>query len=102
LTGASAEPPPFVPEPVIVRVPVSDAVVVGKVTRIEDETVKVRVGPDRVDYKIADVEVQQRALGAEGAKNLRVALPPTGPLVVGSSASRSRPTGRSRPRRRGG
>jgi hypothetical protein len=84
LNAASAEPPPFMPEPVIVRVAVSDVVVVGKVTRIEDGTVKVLVKPDRVDFKVADVEVRQGLLGAEAGKNIRVAFPPAvNPLVAG-------------------
>lgn len=57
----------------IVRVAVSDAVVVGQVTKIEDKKVKVRSGPDLVEVPVAVFKVEQRIFGAEGLTHVRVA-----------------------------
>jgi hypothetical protein len=84
--AASAEPPTPAPEPISVRVAVSDAVIVGRVSKVEGGTVKVRYGRDTLDWKAASVEVKKAVLGAEGGNILRVAFPPLVTPVEGQEA----------------
>jgi hypothetical protein len=70
----------------------ADAVVVGKVTAIEDKTVSASAAPgvaDKVEYHIATVKVEDALLGAKGLTHIKVgyvvpkeppAPPPGGPI----------------------
>src|SRR4051795_10782242 len=60
------------PDPLPRRVALADAVVVGKVTKFEDKTVKI----NEVEYQVAVVKVEQGLRGAEGLTHVRVAVMP--------------------------
>ena len=70
------------PAPIPLRVAVSDAVVVGKVTGFGDKLVNAKsiYGDAKVDYQIAIVQVQDAILGVKEAKEIKVGfLPPPPP-----------------------
>ena len=67
--------------PIPNRVAAADAVVVGKVTAIEEKTVLVKEGNRMVEYKIAVVTVGDGLLGTKGAKTVRLGFVPIPPNV---------------------
>src|SRR5260370_38522137 len=77
---AGARPPAggllvVMPGPIPLRTAKADVVVVGKVTKIEDKTVKAPAfpgAPDKVEYQIAVVNVDDPILNAKGVKEIRV------------------------------
>src|SRR4051794_29476363 len=58
------------PDPIPLRAIKANTVVVGKVTKIEDKTVKI----NEVEYQVAVVKVEQGLHGAEGLTHVRVAF----------------------------
>lgn len=67
------------PAPVPERVAVAECVVAGKVTAIEEKTVSVpsRPGaPDRTEYAIAVVKIDEAFVGATGLTHLRIGFSP--------------------------
>jgi hypothetical protein len=67
--------------PIPNRVAAADAVVLGKVTSIEEKTVLVKEGTRMVEYKIAVVTVSDGLLGTKGAKTVRLGFVPIPPNV---------------------
>jgi len=91
------------PSPIPQRVAQADAVVVGKVTAIEDKTVSVSQFPgakEKVDYHVAVIKVQDDLLGAKGLTHIKVGFiipkevpaPPPGPNGGIRLPIRPRPT----------
>lgn len=73
------------PQPIAQRVATADAVVVGKVTNIEDKTVSAPPfpgAPQKVEYQIAVIKIEDPILGAKGLTHLRVGFVPPQPGVV--------------------
>ena len=70
---------PFTPIEKLVRV---DAVVVGKVTAIEKDTVDVAPvpGADKITYKVAVIKVESGIAGAANVTHLKVAFVPPAPV----------------------
>src|SRR5262249_57752231 len=68
------------PPPIPLRVADGDVVIVGKVTDIEDKTVKAPRYPgdkEMGEYQIAVVKINEALIGAKGVTHLKVAfLPP--------------------------
>src|SRR5215204_1133280 len=60
------------PDPIPLRVARADAVVAGKVTKIEDKTIKL----NEQEYQVAVVKVDQAVRGADGITHVRVAFAP--------------------------
>src|SRR5262245_49182557 len=82
--------PPAIPQ----RVAAADAVLVGKVLKIEDKTVnlaRVPGSPDKVPHLVAVVRVDDAILGVK-AKEVRVAFVPPMPNQVGRPPIRRYPT----------
>jgi hypothetical protein len=74
--GKRAAPPP-VPQ----RVAQAQAVVVGKVTAIEEKTVSALPFPgaaERIDYQVAVVKIDEGLLGVQGLTHVRVGFQPQG------------------------
>jgi hypothetical protein len=72
--GAMAPPPPFSWE-----LAAAEAVLVGKVTAIEEKTVKAPRWPgtqEKVEYRVAVVKVEEPLLGAKGTTEVKVGLAP--------------------------
>src|SRR5260370_4270676 len=68
------------PLPIPLRVAQADVVVVGKVTAIEDKTIKAERFPgdkQMADYKVAVVKVEEALLGAKGLTHVRVGFVPS-------------------------
>jgi hypothetical protein len=69
------------PLPIPLRVAQANVVVVGKVTAIEDKTVKAERFPgdtQPAEYKVAIVKVEEALLGAKGQTHVRVGFIPSG------------------------
>jgi hypothetical protein len=87
---AGAKAMMIAPAPIPQRVALADAVVVGKVTAIEDKTVSVSQVPgakEKIEYHVAVIKVQDDLLGAKGLTHIKVGFiipkevpaPPPGP-----------------------
>jgi hypothetical protein len=73
------------PGPIPLRAAKADVVVVGKVTKIEDKTVSAPAfpgAPNKVEYQIAVVKVDDPILNAKGVKEIRVGFQPANPGVI--------------------
>jgi hypothetical protein len=75
----------FVPLPE--RVATADAVVIGKVTAIEDKTVSAESAPgakDKVEYQIAVVKIENGLLGTKGLTHVKIGTvkPPEGRPII--------------------
>jgi hypothetical protein len=68
------------------RVATADAVVVGKVTGIEDKTVSAEPSPGatKVEYEVAVVKVEDALLGGKGLTHIKVGMvkPPAGRPII--------------------
>lgn len=72
--GAMAPPPPFQ-----LQLSQSEAILVGKVTAIEEKTVTAQRGPDdqeRVEYRIAVVKIDESLVGSKDLTHVKVGLMP--------------------------
>jgi hypothetical protein len=79
------------PQPVAMRVALAEAVVVGKVTSIEEKTVSApRFANDTAggEYQIAVVKVEDAIQGAKGLTHVKVGFLPAQPGVVRPGAMR--------------
>jgi hypothetical protein len=73
------------PQPIAQRVATSDAVVVGKVTSIEEKPVAALPFPGsarKAEYQIAVVKIEDPILGAKGLTHLRIGFVPAQPGVL--------------------
>jgi hypothetical protein len=94
LTALAAPAMMIAPAPIPQRVAQADAVVVGKVTAIEDKTVSVAQAPgvkEKVEYHVAVIKVSDDVLGAKGLTHIKVGFivpketppgKPGGPVVL--------------------
>jgi hypothetical protein len=73
------------PQPIPQRVATADAVLVGKVTNIEEKTVAAPAfpgAPQKVEYQIAVVKVEDPILGVKDLTHVRVGFIPQQPGVI--------------------
>src|SRR5438876_48132 len=71
------------------RVAVAEMIVIGKVTSIEEKSVQAVPSPgakEKIEYKIAVIEVGDAVMAPKGTKTVRLGFVPTPPNVVISPA----------------
>jgi len=69
------------PSPIALRVAMSEAVVVGKVTAIEEKTIRAERWPgdtEKGDFQVAIIKIEEPILGAKGLTHLKVGFIPVG------------------------
>src|ERR1043166_9204241 len=74
------------PPPISLRVANADVVIVGKVTAIEDRTVRAPRWPgdkEGGEFHVAVVKVEEALVGAKGLTHLKVCFLPSGPRPRG-------------------